>query len=205
MIDLPVFDPMDDLNQLLADGMQWIGGAQICLNAPENRPDDYAYGCGTMRREAFDEEGSGPEFRDILESDFTVLCNQFKGTVFEDIYNMLDDRYTLGRVRMINLPPQYTMWWHIDYGYRLHLPIKTQPGAFMVVDDEVRWLHGNQWWNVDVRPPHTAVNSSRENRIHIVVQILDEAFDAASPWETWIPGENRGVSTDPRVVGHKNT
>jgi hypothetical protein len=107
----------------------------------------------------------------LRERDFTVLCDLFKGTSFEKIYNLLNDRYILGRVRIFKSEPKTCLTWHNDGSPRLHYPMKTQPGCFMVIEDEVKHMDQDRWWMADTVKLHTAFNGSKESRIHLVAVI----------------------------------
>lgn len=108
------------------------------------------------------------------ESDFTVLCTQFKGTIFEEIYQLLDQRYQLGRVRFMRSEPKTCLSWHEDTSKRLHYPLITHDGCFMVINDEVMHIPNGQWTMADTVYPHTAFNASKQTRIHLVAVILGE-------------------------------
>jgi len=107
----------------------------------------------------------------LHERDFTVLCNIFRKTVFEEIYNLLNEKYILGRVRIFKSEPKTCLTWHTDASQRLHYPIKTQSGCFMVIEDEIKHLDQDKWWMADTSKLHTAFNSSKESRIHLVAVI----------------------------------
>jgi hypothetical protein len=44
----------------------------------------------------------------------------------------------------------------------------------MVIQDEVLHLEQGQWYMTNTMPEHTAFNASKEDRIHLVVVVLDE-------------------------------
>ena len=117
------------------------------------------YGIGSL---AYDER---------REWDFTVLCDIFKNTVFEDIYKELKKRYILGRVRLMRNESKTCLTWHTDTSPRIHYPIKTQKGCFMVIGDEVMHLKQNKWYWTNTLMKHTAFNGSREDRLHLVVTV----------------------------------
>ena len=108
------------------------------------------------------------------ESDFTELCSQFKNTVWETVYRELESRYHIGRVRLMRSKPKTCLSWHCDTSKRIHLPIRTQPGCMMVIQDEVLHLEQGQWYMTNTLPEHTAFNASKADRIHLVVVVLDE-------------------------------
>ena len=61
--------------------------------------------------------------------------------------------------------------WHNDSSPRIHYPIKTQDGCLMVIGDEVKHLEQDKWWWTDTTITHTALNGSREERIHLVITL----------------------------------
>jgi hypothetical protein len=44
----------------------------------------------------------------------------------------------------------------------------------MLIEDEVIHLKQHQWYWTNTLPKHTAFNASREDRLHLVVVVLDE-------------------------------
>ena len=78
---------------------------------------------------------------------------------------------TVGRVRFLALRPKSCLTMHTDMESetRFHIPIQTNKGALFVVDYQVQtmWNLG-QVYQLDVQKPHTAINASREPRVHIV-------------------------------------
>ena len=83
----------------------------------------------------------------IDESKYTEFVEDFKGTYFETVYNKLSKKYKLGRVRLLLKEPRSTLSWHRDPEPRLHIPIYTNPGAIMVVDQVAKHLpsDGSVW------------------------------------------------------------
>ncbi len=187
LTNLPIYhNLLDSLNQLLADGsIEWTGSNQICLNSVAGKETNYKLGTGSLQYDwdnatkLVDEYGNQkiqvPHYETPLtERDFTVLCDQFKGTAFEEVYNELTKHYSVGRVRIMKSKSKTCLTWHVDSTPRLHFPIKTQEGCFMIIDDEVKHLPQETWWYADTVLPHTAFNGSKEDRIHLVAVILDD-------------------------------
>ena len=108
----------------------------------------------------------------LLETDFTEICTIFKGTVFEEILIELKKQYKVGRVRIMKSLPKTCLTWHIDDTIRIHYPIKTQEGCLMIIEDEVKHLDQDMWWKAYTTVPHTAMNASKDIRVHLVVTIL---------------------------------
>ena len=111
----------------------------------------------------------------IDESHYTEFVEDFKGTYFEEVYNKLSEKYILGRVRLLLIEPRTSLSWHRDPEPRLHIPIFTNPGAHVVVDDRVKHLPADGGvWFTDTRNYHTVFNGGEENRIHLVATYLGE-------------------------------
>ena len=158
---------------------------QICLNTIISHPDDHLYGCGSLKydwsNKTITELDNGetrmhvPE-RDYQpsESEFTQFNPKFNGTVFEEIYYTLQKYYTLGRVRLMQSKPKTCLTWHNDNSKRIHLPIKTNAGCQMVIENQVQHMPAGTWWLTDTTVSHTAFNASKESRIHLVAVVLEE-------------------------------
>lgn len=158
---------------------------QIGLNTLPGHEDDFHLASGSLiwdwsrATEKEDKDGNivldVPKFETPRqESDFSVLCSQFRHTLFEDAYNELNRKYYLGRVRLMRSQPKTCLTWHVDHHPRVHYPIKTQEGCLMVIEDEVMHLTESQWWFTNTLVKHTAFNGSGEPRIHLVATILGE-------------------------------
>lgn len=189
LTNLPVYDLYEEFKRLIDCGkIEWYttprGNTiidQMCLNSIKGKEDNIHYGRGSL---VFDWDNSYysrdgkliAPLRDqkLKENDFTELCNQFKGTLFEEVYNALTTQYNVGRVRIMNSQPKTCLTWHQDNTNRIHYPIKTQAGCLMVIENEVMHLEKNTWYLTETKQIyHTALNSSVEDRIHLVAVVLD--------------------------------
>ncbi len=181
--DLPIYDLKKELNQLLSTDTISFSQltTQICLNTIHGKENDYEFGRGSLyydwENKTTDAEGNlhVPVKDTILkETDFNVLCNQFRGTQFEKVYEALDQKYILGRVRIMKLQPKSCLSWHVDEHPRVHFPIITQEGCFMIIEDKLKHLEENKWYYTHTTAKHTAVNSSNNARYHLVATIVGE-------------------------------
>lgn len=174
---------------LLANDIEWVGG-QICLNTTPDEPDNYRLGVGSLDYDwsnpIITKNIDGTTSRDVKRRDeplredmFTELCSQFKGTAFEDAYNMCQKYYRLGRVRLMKSQPHTCLSWHVDSTDRFHYPITTTEGARMVIESESFHLDQDNWWWTHTTVPHTAFNGTNTSRIHMVGCILEEKIN---PW-----------------------
>ena len=174
---------LEDLNRLISSGIiDWGTSNQICLNTTLNEPDNFKLGIGSLDHDwakayVISENGVSktivPKKQSLLsDKDSTVLCPQFKGTEFELLYEFLNSEFKIGRIRLMKSESKTCLSWHVDHTPRIHYPIKTQPGCFMVIDDEVKYLPEHTWWWTNTVKDHTAFNASKESRIHIVACLL---------------------------------
>ena len=126
-----------------------------------------------------DEKGKEIE-RDkpIDEAKYTEIVSEFKGTYFEEVYNTLRKHFKLGRVRILLKEPRSTLSWHRDPEPRLHIPIITNPGCLMVIDNSAQHMpaDGGVWVTNNVKY-HNAFNGGEENRVHLVACVLDYNFN----------------------------
>ncbi len=113
----------------------------------------------------------------IDESKYTQITNEFKGTYFEEVYEALRQKFKLGRVRLLLKEPRSTLSWHKDPEPRLHIPIITNPGCKMVIEDVAKHMpaDGKVWITNNTRY-HNFFNGGEQNRIHIVACMLENRF-----------------------------
>ena len=166
LYDLPVYE------SLLEELKSICEYDNVCLNYPADHDDDCQIGVGSMKWD-WDVSDKGyliktKKEKILHERDFTELCSIFRNTSFEKVYDALSKKYSLGRVRIMSSNPQTCLSWHTDYAKRIHFPIQTQDGCFMVIDDEVKHLKQNQWYMTDTHKMHTAFNVSNKVRYHLV-------------------------------------
>ena len=188
-LDLPIYGNAEqEFNRLLNEGIIAFDKngvkTQIGLNTIPGKEDDYWYGNGSLefdfRNKYMKEELDGSRTEvvpkrpiPLAEKDFTVVCNAFKGTMFEKMYNDMNERYTLGRVRFMLSNPKTCLSWHFDSTDRIHYPIKTSDKCRMVIEDEVQYMPADTWWHTRTAGNlHTAFNGSNVSRIHLVFCIM---------------------------------
>lgn len=184
-LDLPTYNLKSKLDEMLSNKkLYWTDLNQICLNTIKGKEENFLYGAGSLYydwsngQDVVDENGNmkhTPAIRTVplKEQDFTVLCDVFKNTVFEDVYNLLSNQYNVGRVRLMKSPPKTCLSWHIDDTKRIHYPIKTQEGCFMIIEKEIEHLPQHTWWLTNTLVKHSAMNASLEDRIHLVATLLE--------------------------------
>ena len=120
------------------------------------------------------------EMRDILldESAYSEFIDDYKKTYFKEVFDVLSSKYKLGRVRILLKEPRSTLSWHRDPEPRLHIPIITNPGSIMVIDNVAKHMPADgSVWITNNTKYHNAFNGGEENRIHLVACVLDYKFN----------------------------
>ncbi len=118
--------------------------------------------------------------RDVMidESAYSEFVKDYENTYFKEIYDKLSSKYKLGRVRILLKTPRSTLSWHRDPEPRLHIPIITNPGAIMVIDNTAMHMPADgSVWITNNTKYHNAFNGGEENRIHLVACVLDYNFN----------------------------
>ena len=114
----------------------------------------------------------------IKESAYTEFVKDLADTYFKEVYDELSKRYKLGRVRILLKEPRSTLSWHRDPEPRLHIPIITNPGCIMVIEETAKHMpaDGGAWITNNTKY-HNAFNGGEEGRVHLVACVLDYKFN----------------------------
>ena len=125
-------------------------------------------------------DSSGKETRrakPINENAYTEFVKDFEHTYFKEVYDALSKKFKLGRVRILLKEPRSTLSWHRDPEPRLHIPIITNPGCMMVIENVAKHLpaDGSAWITNNIKY-HNAFNGGEEDRVHIVACLTDYKF-----------------------------
>lgn len=173
--------------------LDWGVSNQICITTTPEKPDDYHFGAGSLYINMIKDNGgtiqSSLKDNPPVESDFTEIVTCFKGTVFEKIVEDLRKYYVIGRVRLMRSEPKSTLSWHWDDTIRLHYPIETHEGCFMIIGSEIKHLEQGKWYETNTLPKHTAFNGSFKHRTHLVVNIIERKI----PKHIAITGHTSGL------------
>ena len=114
----------------------------------------------------------------IDEEAYSEFIDDYENTYFKEVFDILSSKYKLGRVRILLKQPRSTLSWHRDPEPRLHIPIITNPGSIMVVDNVAKHLPADgSVWITNNTKYHNAFNGGEENRIHLVACVLDYKFN----------------------------
>ena len=113
----------------------------------------------------------------IDESKYTQLVSDFHNTYFEKVYNILKKKFKLGRVRILLKEPRSTLSWHRDPEPRLHIPIITNPGCRMVIENIAKHMPADGTVTItNNKKYHNFFNGGEQARIHLVACVLDSPF-----------------------------
>ena len=114
---------------------------------------------------------------DIDESKYTQLVPEFENTYFKEVYDTLSKRFKLGRVRLLLKEPRSTLSWHKDPECRLHVPIITNKGCSMVIENVAKHLPADgKVWITNNTKYHNFFNGGEQARVHLVACVLDSPF-----------------------------
>ena len=114
---------------------------------------------------------------DIDECKYTQLVPEFDKTYFKDVYEMLEKRFKLGRVRLLLKEPRSTLSWHKDPECRLHIPIITNKGCSMVIENVAKHLPADgKVWITNNTKYHNFFNGGEQARVHLVACVLESPF-----------------------------
>ncbi len=137
---------------------------------PESTEGKYSWGRYWTKPDNSGHEVQRSEMID--EKLFSEFIPEFKNTYFKEIYDQLTKYFSLGRVRLLRKEPRSTLSWHRDPEPRIHIPIITNPGCRMVVDENAFHMpaDGSAWF-VNTCKYHNFFNGGEQDRIHFVATL----------------------------------
>ena len=114
---------------------------------------------------------------DIDESKYTQLVPEFEKTYFKEVFEILSKKYKLGRVRLLLKEPRSTLSWHKYPEFRIHVPIITNKGCSMVIENVAKHLPADgKVWITNNTKYHNFFNGGEQARIHLVACVLESPF-----------------------------
>ena len=113
----------------------------------------------------------------IDESKYTQLVPEFENTYFNEVYKTLSKKFKLGRVRLLLKEPRSTLSWHKDPEPRLHIPIITNLGCSMVIENVAKHLPADGHVTITNNTKyHNFFNGGEQSRVHLVACVLENPF-----------------------------
>lgn len=103
--------------------------------------------------------------------EFTEIAEYFKGSYFEEAINIVNEKFTIHRTRIMMSKPKSCLSTHTDATRRIHIPLVTNEDCYMVFTDKVYRMPFGKTYIADTTETHTAVNASTQRRTHIVMCI----------------------------------
>jgi hypothetical protein len=153
---------------------------QIALNYRSGYEDScWTDGCGSPYKK--DEKSTSIENKSnnmqprFVDTDFSFINPGLEKSEIEKIYLEFQKKFTLGRYRIAVIKPKTCYGWHFDLEKRIHIPVFTNPGSFIITDDG-KATHlpsdGGCWMFFANNGYHTAINSSyTEDRVHLLINV----------------------------------
>ena len=168
------------LNKKKFDSLGISHFGAIALNQIPNDPDSIK---GHNIRGQYwtipDEKGKEVS-RDIKidESKYTQVVPEFENTYFQEVYETLKKKFKIGRVRILLKEPRSTLSWHKDPEPRLHIPIITNLGCSMVIENVAKHLPADGSVTITNNTKyHNFFNGGEQARIHLVACVLENPFN----------------------------
>ena len=120
-----------------------------------------------------DNNGQEVERADAIdEEQFNEFVPDYNDTYLKHVYDKLSKIYKLGRTRVLKKEPRSTLSWHKDPEPRLHIPIITNYGCRMVIDDRAYHMPADgSVYLTNTTKYHNFFNGGEEDRIHIVATL----------------------------------
>jgi hypothetical protein len=147
---------------------------QIAIQCREQTPEDQQLyeSCGSLYYDwtKYDATGELPiRTENINETDIIKTCDYFVESYFSHIIKKIQQHgYNVYRGRFMKSLHKTCLTYHTDPTPRLHIPIYTNKNCMMIVDDKVIRLPFGKTYIVDTTLPHTALNASKDSRVHLV-------------------------------------
>ena len=114
---------------------------------------------------------------DIDETKYTQLVPEFEKTYFKEVFEVLKSKFKIGRVRLLLKEPRSVLSWHKDPECRLHIPIVTNAGCSMVIENVAKHLPADgSVWITNNTKYHNFFNGGEQARVHLVACVLENPF-----------------------------
>ena len=148
----------------------------ICVNQKPNDPKSIIGGNVRGKYWTYPKSDWNEEERlmKINEKEYTQICSPFVGTYIEEVYNIIKSEWKIGRMRFLMKPPRSCLSWHRDPEKRLHIPLITNPGCRMVIEDESFHMPADgSLYITDNTKYHNFFNGGEIDRIHLVATLIN--------------------------------
>ena len=114
----------------------------------------------------------------IDESKYSEFISDYNNTYFKEVYDIISSKYKLGRVRILLKEPRSTLSWHKDPEPRLHIPIVTNKGCMMVIENVAKHMPADGTATItNNKKFHNFFNGGEQARVHLVACVLEDPFN----------------------------
>ena len=110
----------------------------------------------------------------MTESDFPQIIEEVKSTYFYHVYTTLSTEFKIGRMRIMKMKPWACLTWHHDTSKRIHIPIISNPGNRIAIDDGCYHLPANgDVYLVNTAKNHSAFNGGTQDRYTLLISMRE--------------------------------
>lgn len=105
----------------------------------------------------------------------------FKYPLFDiPLINRFIEKYGLVRTRIMGMQEKSCYTAHNDLSKRIHIPLISNPDCFIMVEDRVYHLEPGKVYLVNTTLKHTAINASKNFRLHLVGSFYDHVIHSSN-------------------------
>ena len=104
----------------------------------------------------------------LKEQDFTETCDLFGNTYIDTVIQTIKQQHNVVRGRFMLMKHKTCLTMHVDKTKRIHIPIYTNKDCMMIINDNICRMPYGKTYLVDTTVPHTALNASKDPRVHLV-------------------------------------
>lgn len=159
-----------DVDNLIYNN-KWLKQLAIQCRADSLLEDQLSESCGSLYYDwpAYTGSGEIPLRKEIFnEYQFDTVCDIFKNTIFDELIEKIKENHNIIRGRFMLMQHKTCLTYHKDPSKRIHIPIYTNNDCMMIIDDQVYRMPFGATYLVDTTLPHTALNASKDPRVHLV-------------------------------------
>lgn len=110
----------------------------------------------------------------LTENDFPEFIEEAKSCYFYDVYHTLSTEFKIGRMRIMKMKPWMCLTWHHDTSKRIHIPIISNPGNRLVIEDNSYHLPADgSVYFVDTTKWHSAFNGGTQDRYTLLISLRE--------------------------------
>lgn len=148
----------------------------VCVNRIPGDPNSVTGGNvrGKYWTYPTDEDKEEERLPYVDEDKYTEICPEFEDTYTEEVFEILRDKWNIGRLRFLMKPPRSCLSWHRDPERRIHIPLYTNKGCRMIIEDRAYYMRADGTvYITDNTVYHNFFNGGEENRVHLVATKLE--------------------------------